>query len=275
MLLQLAVYMFYCLSMSLNQSDFRKKVSIIVPVHNDEKFIQKTIQSILDQTYQNFEVLVIDDCSSDNSVELIKHFNDHRIKLFTQSKNMGAAAARNLGLREATGDYVAFLDGDDYWLPKKLETQLDFMRRNNCSFCCSQYYVVSQDDEKLYLMDAPRIIGKQRMKNCCYIGCLTAIYDRRAVGLIQIDERLRKRNDYAIWLSAIQNVGFCLSIPEPLACYRINKRGISHNKSSLFVWHYRLFRWQMRYNPPSSLYWSFVNCACSLIKKIKYRRSFK
>ena len=272
LLLQLLLTMFYFFFFFSIDPSFQEKISIIMPVHNNENYIKAAIDSVLNQTYTNFELLVIDDFSSDRSVAYAEDYSDSRIKIFKLEANLGAAAARNIGLRNATGDYIAFLDSDDCWLPDKLEIQLDFMKSNHSAFCCSQYYIVDEFGKRLYLMDSPRFISARSLKRCCYIGCLTAMYDRRATGLIQVDERLKKRNDYAIWLQVIQKTSSCRSIPQPLACYRLNSKGISHRKMGLLKWHYRLFRWQMGFSRMSSLFFSIENACFSFFKKAKYRR---
>lgn len=258
--------------MTSSVASSNNKVSIIMPVYNDEAYIADAIDSVLKQTHQNLELIIIDDRSNDESVRIAESFSDPRIKLFKLAANSGAAAARNVGLRNASGDYVAFLDADDYWTQDKLEKQIAYMQDNDCQFCASQYFVVSSNGEKLYLMDSPRTISKRAMRRCCYIGCLTAVYNRSVVGLIQVDERLKKRNDYAIWLQAMEKTSVCLSIPEPLAFYRLNQNGLSHKKSSLFKWHYRLHRWQMKTGSLVSFWYACVNAIFAIIKKRKYRK---
>lgn len=261
--------------MSSHDSLSCKKVSVIMPVHNDQDYIKCAINSVLRQTHSNLELIIVDDFSNDKTLEVIESFSDPRLKVYTFKQNLGAAAARNEALKNAKGDYVAFLDGDDYWLPNKLETQLNFMSENSCSFCCSQYYIISKDDRKLFLMDSPSVIDQKKLRRCCYIGCLTAIYERSVAGTIKVDPRLKKRNDYAIWLKVIEKTGLCFCVPEPLACYRINNNGISHKKASLLKWHFRMFRWQMGYGKISSAYYSLINACFSVFKKLKYRRPIR
>ena len=246
-------------------------VSVVMPMHNNAKFVLESIDSVLSQTYSNFELLVVDDGSSDGSFDLVSKIADPRIKLFRNEKSLGAAGARNVALRNAKGKYVAFLDADDCWEPNKLETQIGFMESNGVHFSCSYYEVVDSTGNHLHYMKAPETITKRKMYHCCYLGCLTAIYDQTVTGVLQVDERLKKRNDYAIWLQAIEKTGPCLCFKSSLAKYRLNENGISSKKATLLKWHYRLFRWQMGKKPMSACFYAVLNVLYTAIKKAKYR----
>ncbi len=248
-------------------------VSIIMPVHNNEKFVGEAIKSVLNQDYKNFELLIVDDGSTDKSLFVIQSFSDSRIRLFINQGSFGAAAARNVALRNAHGKYIAFLDADDVWKKEKLRTQIDYMERNNISFCCSRYTVVSASGEPKYDIKAPKRISKKSLVKCCYIGCLTAIYDQTISGVIQVDERLKKRNDYAIWLQVINKIGFCYYIDKSLAFYRLNSFGISSKKIGLIKWHYRLFRWQFHKNKLISAFYAVTNLIYYVIKRVKYKKA--
>ena len=245
-------------------------VSVVMPMHNNAKFVLESIDSVLSQTYSNFELLVVDDGSSDGSFDLVSKIADPRIKLFRNEKSLGAAGARNVALRNAKGKYVAFLDADDLWKPKKLETAISAMEREGFSFVFSDYDVASEDLVRQCTMTGPDTINRKLMIRCCYIGCLTVVYDREVVGLIQVDGRLKKRNDYAMWLQAIDKVTTCHRIPKSLAVYRRNQNGISSKKSKLLIWQYRLFRWILRFGPIRSFYHAVVNVVFTFLKKRKY-----
>ena len=248
-------------------------ISIVTPVHNDAAFVRQTIESVLTQTYTNWEMIVVDDCSTDGSADIIHSYNDARIRYFRNEKNMGAAYSRNLALREAKGDYIAFLDGDDWWAPEKLEHQLKFMQKLKIQFSCTAYFRCHEDnngEKKNLIVTAPWVIGKKRMVRCSYIGCLTAMYDARAIGLIQINPGIKKRNDYAIWLHVCEKAN-CYFLPEPLAYYRIRQNSISRIPGwKLLRYHKILFRKEMHYSWIHSWFCAFRNAYWAVRKKEKY-----
>lgn len=250
------------------------KVSIIMPNYNCEKFIEQTVDSVLAQTYGNWELLIVDDCSTDNSVEIIKNYceKDERIKLFINEKNSGAAASRNYALREATGRWIAFLDSDDIWLPEKLQRQLAFMVENGYKFTFTKYRQIDEQSNRLgRVVVGPKMISKRKMRYCCcYLGCLTVMYDADTVGLIQIDESIRKRNDDAMWLK-VRKFADAYYLDELLAEYRVRKGSISHQgKLDLVKYHYRLYRVGERMCAIKALFYTVKNIIRVFRKKSKY-----
>lgn len=163
-------------------------VSIITPSYNTAKFIGKTIESVQTQTHRNWELIIVDDCSSDNTDEVVADYlNDDRIKYIKNEKNSGAAISRNRALREAKGKWIAFLDSDDLWLPEKLERQICFMEKNGYHFSYTNYEEIDENDWPINVkVSGPKRINKHGMYNYCYPGCLTVMYDAEYVGLIQI-----------------------------------------------------------------------------------------
>ena len=246
-------------------------ISIVTPVHNDGAFVRQTLESALAQTYTNWEMLVVDDCSTDDSADIVLSYKDPRIRYFRNEKNMGAAFSRNRALREAKGDYIAFLDGDDWWAPEKLEHQLEFMQKLKIQFSCTAYYRCYDDDpDRRPIVLAPNIIGRKRMIRCDYVGCLTAMYDAKAVGLIQISPDIKKRNDYAIWLHVSEKAN-CYFLSEPLAYYRVRQNSISHISGwRLLKYHKILFRKEMHYSWIRSWFCAFRNGYWSVRKKEEY-----
>lgn len=222
-----------------------EKVSVIMPNFNCGSFLEKTINSVINQTYKNWELLVVDDCSTDDSVEVIKKLqaSDDRIKLFINEKNSGCAAARNRALREATGKWIAFLDSDDLWTPDKLEKQINFMTDNGYKFSFTKYEHIDEQSKPLNrVVTGPKKVSKRKMFHYCYLGCLTVMYDAESVGLIQIDNGIQKRNDYAMWLKVSKHAT-AYYLNDVLAYYRKRCGSISHqSKLSLIKYHYRLFR---------------------------------
>ncbi|MDE7256747.1 MAG: glycosyltransferase, partial [Clostridia bacterium] len=155
-------------------------VSIIMPNYNCEKYIGETVESVLNQTYTNWELLIVDDCSADNSLEIIKGFaeKDARIKVFVNEKSSGAAASRNRAIREAGGKWIAFLDSDDLWTADKLEKQIKFMEDNGYHFSCTDYDHINEQSEPLNVkVTGPKKVNRHKMFNYCYLGCLTVMYD--------------------------------------------------------------------------------------------------
>lgn len=222
-------------------------VTIITPMHNDGRFVRQAIESVLAQTYQDWEMIIVDDCSTDDSLSIANSYASERIRVIRNAENKGAAYSRNVALREAKGDYIAFLDADDWWAPNKLERQLKFMQDLGIQFSCTAYFRVQETGEKT-LASAPYVISKKRMRRCSYVGCLTAMYDRRAIGLIQVKESITKRNDYAMWLQISERFP-CYFLAEPLAYYRIRANSLSRiSNRRLLKYHQKLFRIQMGYS---------------------------
>ena len=206
-------------------------VSIIMPSWNTAKFIAETIQSVIDQTYQNWELLIVDDCSTDNTDEIVASFKDDRIKYFHNEKNSGAALTRNRAMREAQGEWIAFLDSDDLWMPKKLEKQIAFMRENGYTLSYTEYEKIDEASKPLNIyVSGPEKVNKRKMYNYDYIGQLTMMYSAKEFGLIQIKD-IKKNNDYAIRLQLYKKSGTCAYLlKENLAKYRVRKVSISHDK---------------------------------------------
>ena len=219
-------------------------VSIIMPSWNTAKFIAESIQCVIDQTYTKWELLIVDDCSTDNTDEVVRPFlKDERIKYYKNEKNSGAALTRNRAMREAQGEWIAFLDSDDLWMPEKLERQIQFMNDNGYVLSYHEYVKIDEDDNPLNIyVSGPDVVNKRRMYNYDYIGQLTMMYSAKHFGLIQIKD-IKKNNDYAIRLQLFKKEGTkAYLLKENLAKYRIRKRSISHDKlRKKLKSHYDLF----------------------------------
>lgn len=246
-------------------------VSIITPSYNTASYISETIESVLAQTYNNWEMIIVDDCSPDNTDEVVSlYLSDERIKYFKNEKNSGAAVSRNRALREAKGRWIAFLDSDDLWMPDKLEKQIKFMAENNYSFSYTDYSHIDENSKSMDVtVTGPEKITKTGMYNYCWPGCLTVMYDASVVGLMQIND-IKKNNDYAMWLQACKKAD-CYLLRENLARYRIRSGSISRNSiSTLVKWHYRLFNEALGMNPVASLFNTCRNMVFGFYKKIFY-----
>ena len=206
-------------------------VSIIMPSWNTGNFIAESIQSVINQTYKNWELIIVDDCSTDNTDEVVSFYKDQRIKYLKNEKNSGAAITRNKALREAQGEWIAFLDSDDLWAPEKLEHQINFMKNNGYNLSFTEYEKIDEESKPLNVyVSGPEMVNKRKMYNYDYIGQLTMMYSTKAFGLIQIKD-IKKNNDYAIRLQLYKKDGTCAYLlKENLAKYRVRKVSISHDK---------------------------------------------
>ena len=232
-------------------------VSVIMPAYNAAAFIAESIQSVQQQTYTNWELLVIDDASLDDTVQVIEGLSkeDDRIKLHILPTNQGAGFARNIGIKAATGDLISFLDADDLWKPHKLEKQLKFMREKNSQVCYSSYELISENGKSLHKqIKAIKSLSFDKLKKANYIGNLTGIYNARALGKIYCP-LIRKRQDWGLWLLALQKSGDAIGIQEPLAIYRERKGSISRNKMEMLQYNYQVYRDVLKYSAPKSLFW--------------------
>jgi teichuronic acid biosynthesis glycosyltransferase TuaG len=188
-----------------------------MPSYNAAKFIAASIQSVIGQTYRNWELLITDDCSKDDTVKIVEQFleKDNRIKLFSTGKNSGPACARNKSLENATGKYIAFLDSDDIWVSNKLETQIKFMIEKNIAFSFSSYSVMKEDGTPTgNTINVPKIIGYHGYLRNTIIGCLTVIIDREKTGNF-IMPNIKTSEDMALWLNIMKR-GFKAWVGEKL-----------------------------------------------------------
>lgn len=235
-------------------------VSIIMPSYNTGKFILETIVSVQNQTYTNWEILLVDDCSTDNTLDIIQLIDDPRIRVFVNEKNSGAAVSRNKAIREAKGEWIAFLDSDDLWTPDKLEKQIKFMVDNNYKFTCAYSTYIDESSNPIGVLDtSPDKIGRYKLLAYNWIGCLTVMYHYPSIGLIQIKD-IKKRNDYALWLKVIEKTD-CYCLQEILGQYRVRKKSISHAPiNRLLKSHYDLFRICEKKSVLASILCTGLNC---------------
>lgn len=219
-------------------------VSIIIPTYNCEKFIHQTVESVQNQSYPNWEIILVDDASTDNTVTIINEFAqvDNRIKIIELEKNSGNGFARNVALDKANGRYIAFLDADDLWFPLKLEKQIKFLKDKNLPFTFSFYEWIGEEGNVLNKkIEAPLKLTYQELFFCNYIGNLTAIYDVDFFGKITI-EATQKRQDWRLWLTILKQIKEAKPVPESLAYYRIRKDSISSSKFKLIKHNFGVYR---------------------------------
>ena len=255
------------------QDSINGLVSIIMPSYNCGKYVEQTIRSVQAQTYQNWEIIFVDDCSTDDTVRKVSEMQaeDSRIRLLQNPVNSGAAVSRNKALREAKGRWIAFLDSDDLWAPVKLERQVRFMEENAYKFSYTGYEEMDEEGVLTGVtVSGPARVTKAGMFAFCWPGCLTVMYDASSLGLLQI-ENIRKNNDYAMWLKLCRKAD-CYLLPEDLAKYRQGRRGSvsTHSIWTMIGWHYKLWHEAEGKSVISSLWYTALNMVCGFYKKIHY-----
>lgn len=251
-------------------------VSIIVPTYNCKKYVKTTIDSILKQTYRNFEIIIIDDCSSDGTVDYILSLKDNRIVLLINDKQSGAAFSRNRGIAAARGDYIAFLDGDDIWYETKLEEQMLFMKTNGYFFSCTDYDVVNENGlPQKIVVSGPKIANHKMFLKTDYIGCLTVMYKRDIYPDLAIPDTIYKRNDYALWIKLSEKAK-CFRLKKVLASYRRTSSSLSSGKKSKLVkYHKEMFEKLYNFGKIKSTYYALRNVFYYFYRRIKYFKKVK
>jgi len=240
--------------MSLHQTYL---VSVITPCFNAEKTISETIESVINQSYKNWELIIVDDASSDNSVEIIQKYTSQfsNIKLIKIEENSGASISRNTATEHAKGNFITFLDSDDLWLSHKLETQINFMLENNLDVCFSSYELMNEEGESLNKMiKALPVLSYNKLLKSNYVGNLTGIYNAKTLDKIYAPN-LKKRQDWLLWLKAIETSKKpAKSINESLAKYRVRRNSISSNKINLLKYNYLVYKKGLGYSPLKSFF---------------------
>lgn len=250
-------------------SPSRDLVSVIMPSHNSAAFIAETIDSVLDQTYREWELIIVDDRSSDRTLEIVRDYaaRDDRVRSIVLEKNGGAAVARNTAIEAAQGRWIAFLDSDDIWTPDKLEKQIGMMEATGCPFSYASYDRISEAGEFLSTVHVPpRVRYNQLLKNNV-IACLTAVYDSRQLGKVMMP-LIRKGQDYGLWLILLKRIEHANGINEVLGRYRIRQNSISSNKLESSVWVWRIYRQVMRLSLPRTLYYFGFYAVTGLLRRL-------
>lgn len=231
-------------------------VSIITPCYNGEKYIAETIESVLAQSYTHWEMIIVDDGSTDGTARIAAGYaqREPRVRLMRQ-QNAGTASARNAALRQAEGRYIALLDADDLWEPEFLARQLDFMRRQKALCVCSAYRHIDETGREIQHPTVPlKAITPQDMRVMNRIGCLTGLYDSSRHGKVYLHESLRSiRDDYAYWYDIVCLVGRAYGNPEVLARYRVLSASTTGNKLGLVSKQYNFYRQYLKLSLPRSL----------------------
>jgi teichuronic acid biosynthesis glycosyltransferase TuaG len=242
-------------------------VSIVTPAYNAAAHIAETISSVIAQTFPDWEMLIVDDCSRDKTVEVIDRFAslDSRVRLIKQRENGGPAAARQRGLDAAQGRYIAFLDSDDVWLPSKLERQLEFMRRHDAALSYTAYRRVSQDGSVVgRLIDVPESLGYSDLLKNTAIATSTAMVDKEKTGPFSMTRTYY--DDFALWLQLLRRGHVAFGLREDLMRYRVMARSVSRNKGRSAYWVWRTYRDIEKLNPIRAA-WCFGHYAWHALGK--------
>lgn len=221
-------------------------VSIITPVYNCEKLIEETIKCVINQTYANWELLLVDDCTLDKSADIIKQYTkkDKRVKYFKLDQNSGAAVARNKALEESKGRFIAYLDADDLWKPDKLEKQVNFMLKNNYAFTCTDYEKIMEDGTSLNkIVKIPKKVDYNLFLRNTIIQTVGVMVDTKITGkeLLKMPN-IRRRQDAATWCQLLKSGYNCYEVPENLSYYRVVNNSLSSNKLKAIRGTWKLYR---------------------------------
>lgn len=241
-------------------------VSVIMPSFNSADTILASIQSVQRQSYTDWELLITDDCSTDETLAIIKSLavDDHRIKLFINESNQGAGYSRNNSIAKSVGKYIAFLDSDDLWVDSKLSRQINFMEENEINFSFTQYQKINND--KLgKIITPPDKVSYHELLKSNVIGCLTAMYDASALGKLYMPT-IRKRQDMALWLKILEQVDYAHCINEVLAYYREGHNSLSSNKAKILLSQWQFYRGYLGFNIVKSGYYFYFYAMRAVLK---------
>jgi glycosyltransferase involved in cell wall biosynthesis len=255
----------------------RPSVSIITPSYNSVKYIAQTIRSVQEQTLADWELLITDDCSTDETIAIINSFaaNDSRIRLFTLPQNSGPGVARNHSINQATGKYIAFLDADDVWKREKLEKQISFMQNSGSHFTFSFYDCMDENGQLInQCVEAPKTLAYRQLFFCNYVGNLTGIYDSDYFGKIPVSA-IKKRQDWIVWLTILKKLKYAQPVPESLAIYRIRTGSVSSSKVNLLKYNFAVYRNFHRLNVIAALGCMIVFLFTQLFVKPQYTKKLQ
>ena len=232
-------------------------VSIITPSYNSAKYIAETIKSVQNQTYSNWEMIIVDDCSSDNTEELIKEIQltDSRIHFFKLDQNSGSGIARNKGIEYASGNYMTFIDSDDIWFSDFIKNSIEAIQTSKTPFVFSSYRRSNDNLEFVYSdFIVPQKVTYKDILKSNSISCLTAFLDIKILGKKYMP-KIRKRQDMGLWLQYLKEIPYAYGIQDPQAIYRIRENSLSRNKSNLLKYQWKFYRDVEKLNIFQSLYY--------------------
>ena len=250
-------------------------VSIITPVYKCEKLISETIECVIKQTYTNWEMLLVDDCSPDDSAKIIKEYakNDKRIKYIKLKENSGAAIARNTALENSKGRFIAYLDSDDLWKPEKLEKQVNFMLENNYVFTCTDYEKIDENGNSLNkIIKIPKKVNYNLFLRNTIIQTVGVMVDTSITGKeVLVMPNIRRRQDAATWCQILKSGYDCYEVPENLSYYRVVKNSLSSNKFKAVKMNWYWYR-KIEKLPLWKACFCFIGYAFNAVKKRIYKK---
>ena len=241
-------------------------ISIVTPMYNSEKYIKDTIKSVIAQTHKNWELIIVNDCSSDGSLSIAEQHarGDSRIKIVYQSRNTGISAARNMGVTRAQGRYVAFIDSDDMWKPGKLAKQLSFMQRNGYSFVYTSCELVGESGEPMNKIINPRTsVNYRQLLNSNCIVCSSVMINTE---IIKVHVPYVKHEDYATWLDILKDGHTAYALQDALTEYRIRKTSVSANKFKSLSWVFNIYRKHLNMPLIQALWRVIIYLFCGIFK---------
>ena len=229
-------------------------VSVIMPCYNSGSTIARAINSVLEQTYKHWELLIVDDYSSDNTIQIIENYlGDSRIQLFKQKSNYGAGVSRNLAIKNSKGRFIAFCDSDDYWFKTKLQLHIEFMLKNKLALSYTDYYILQSPHKPMKKVKSLPFVNFNQMLKNNYIGCLTAIYDTRTLGKVYMSP-IRKRQDWILWLEILKKTKKAIGLTIPLSVYDASNVSLSSNKLKLVKETWYVYNVHLNYSMIKSTY---------------------
>ncbi|NQT22679.1 MAG: glycosyltransferase [Candidatus Omnitrophica bacterium] len=207
-------------------------ISIVMPLFNCAAFVKEALESVVCQTYSNWEMLITDDGSTDSSADIVQCYveKDKRITLLRSNERFGPATSRNRAIKEARGRYIALLDSDDVWLPEKLKKQLDFMKEKKATLSYTSYEKMDEEGIARGIVQIDETVNYRRLLRSNIIACSSAIYDSKKTGKRYMAEGLSTQEDYTLWLDILRSGNSAYGLNEPLMKYRVRKESVSRNK---------------------------------------------
>lgn len=247
------------------------EISIITPTYNSEKYLEETIESVLSQSFQDWEWLITDDCSQDNTTKIIEKYKDRRIKLVVLEKNMGAGAARNNALERATSRFITFLDSDDYWNPDFLYKMINFLKDHDIELAYSSYARCNENLTPILKdFEADTEVNFNNLLKTCRLSLLSSMYDSQRVGKFLFPNG-SKREDHIMWLNLLKKVPKGMPLKETLAKYRMREGSVSRNKKNIIKDQYMVYKKFMHFSTIKSLYYT---CLWAINGFKKYSKLF-
>lgn len=249
----------------------RGLVSIIMLSHNNGRYVVESVRSVMAQTYQNWELIFMDDSSKDNTIsQMMDYIRDRRIKVSKNVESRGSASSMNSALRDARGKYIAFLNVGDLWEPTKLEKQIAFMEENGFAFTYTKYKYINKDSkDRGDMMGGLNVVTHKDLIKCCWMGYLTVMYDAEKLGSFRV-RSIEKHNDYALWMDVSEKAD-CYLLPECLASLRVEHA--LYSPLPMFdkvKWRYEVFHTVEDLNPFISVWLTIRNMIGGFMKKVRY-----